>query len=1321
MANEFKVKNGIVIDNTQPISGIYNVITGSNPNRLISESGIVTYATSLVSSKNLSGVLLAGNDAGNQQITNLSGINYVTNNIQMNDVNNMGITTSGVLTIRAAQPIQMRTSNGISMANSSGIAYALFDSTGASLPLLTIPNITSASNRSMVTREYVNQFKSSGILGMIQASNGTGGFTTVGLKATHNVGNFINEIADDNYTIFGGSTNNKSVRLTGNKVYLGVDATFEPQIEVTKDTSGHTIKALNYSNAQIDLAGNTSLITKEYLDNSISGVIFSSNLSGVLTAGNNAFGQDIQNVGTLDVDNQIKLGNPGLIEGKLEIYMPAASPGSGLLVTGTETGTGPNGTGNADGTYTYLGTTIGQMTNVYRRGSANVWIGQVSSIWIITNNVSPGNWTDGKYYLNSLEPIGIYSPIAGQGTTANPTVSQGGSLVGSTAIHTNGDIIADGTASVGTLTVKDKLGISYNTILSGSVFDINSVGTFPYTFRQQASDLLTLNTDGSASLPNCDITDITYDNDIIIKSYGDTYYDKGRYTLSLDSALNTLTLMSIDKGTVHNLIATDPIITITLDSTVAIESWFDFILPTDITKQITIICGTQTTNYIAINGIFRIYKYANNDARLMEYTQTGKTSAGGNGYIQASDGLGGFKIVGIKTNHSVGNYINETVEDNYTIFGGAANTKTVRLTGNKMYLGVDATFEPQIEVTKDTSGHSIKALNYSNAQIDLAGSGSLVTAGWVKSQPNYGFASVDTYDEWLAAMTDVDVTFINMNKPIYVTPSTPLTVIIRCNKILTGCTIYFTGTALTTFTSGNSALKYSVTMTNNQIDLASNLYDVYVGGGATNFLALNNISVFAKRVGLTSSNFFVSSVGTEAMGFNYESINISPNFNASSVMYRTWFDNTSKSEIVYGAKTGTASISVANQLVFNTGQEMTTGNISKLAGIGDLFSDSIIIHGLTILKVYNRSGSNGIVPAGTHVYADATAASYGKVISLVAGGTTTPSATSPYLGMVMEDISINNNAFDNVKILFKPEPFSSVAGSFTISNTTELLAALANTTYTDKTIICSNKSATLLGYIDLPASSIYGANYIYGMQNINVTGNMTKAPTSPTNGVVFFHTPFVTLNTGTLTLTDVKLYIRAVTIVAASIIINKVGIGEIEYERKSGSFTITGTATLTQNFWDNTNTSSGGTVGQLSGQAFNYFKNGAVGSNVVLTATGGATYIQGYIITSATGAKLKSIRINTGQGSTGQATNVTIRVASYPANNGTQYVVGAGTTIISQNMLVVGAATTSKFYVSEVYTLPTPLDIPANQIIFVEINCLFWTLTDVIVTLTVAD
>ena len=391
---------------------------------------------------------------------------------------------------------------------------------------------------------------------------------------------------------------------------------------------------------------------------------FIPNLTQVLGAGADATDLDINNLDNLDV-RTIAVNDPSTIAGQVEIKVNT-TPVGGITVAGTEAGTGPAGVGNADGTYTFIGGTLGQMTNVYQRGTDAVYIGKVVAIWIITNNTNPGVWTDGEYYLNNLSPVGTYTPIAGSGNVASPVVAEGSSLIGSTAVHTNGDIEAKGNGKFGRLEVDGKIGVTYSDAQDRAIIDTNGNGIFAYELKQQAIPKFTIQKDGSASLPDCVDDDINDQNDIMTLSK--SFQIAGRYRASSDLNSASVTLLKTDNGRIYNITASDAIITITLDSAVITESWFDFTIPHGITKQIGIVCGTQTFSIPAVQSAFRVYKYGENDARVVIYSPISE----GGGVTSAETSSSDNAVVAFSG--PTGNVIKARTSTAYSVLGNSSGS-----------------------------------------------------------------------------------------------------------------------------------------------------------------------------------------------------------------------------------------------------------------------------------------------------------------------------------------------------------------------------------------------------------------------------------------------------------------------------------------------------------------------------------------------------------------------------------------------------------------------------------------------------------------------
>jgi hypothetical protein len=129
---------------------------------------------------------------------------------------------------------------------------------------------------------------------------------------------------------------------------------------------------------------------------------------------------------------------------------------------------------------------------------------------------------------------------------------------------------------------------------------------------------------------------------------------------------------------------------------------------------------------------------------------------------------------------------------------------------------------------------------------------------------------------------------------------------------------------------------------------------------------------------------------------------------------------------------------------------------------------------------------------------------------------------------------------------------------FIVKSAQELSDALANTTYPAKTILVSDTDPSSPATMTIGASTVNGQNFIYGMMEIILSGNLSGS------GSMFVHTPRVTIQSVIIDINDVKIYSR--TLQASSNEIN--GTGSISYERIVG--TPTGSANIYGYVWDNT-------------------------------------------------------------------------------------------------------------------------------------------------------
>lgn len=623
-------------------------------------------------------------------------------------------------------------------------------------------------------------------------------------------------------------------------------------------------------------------------------------LAQVLTAGNNATDLDIVNLDNLDV-RTIAVNDPSTITGQVEIKVNT-TPVGGITVTGTEAGTGPAGVGTADGTYTFIGGTIGQMTNVYRRGTDAVYIGQVTAIWIITNNTNPGLWTDGEYYLNNLSPIGTYTPTAGSGNIATPVVAEGTSLIGSTAIHTNGDIISEGVGAFGRLDIADKIRFAYSPTEDNVVVDSNGNGAFAYNFKQQAISKFTIQKDGSASLPDCVDDDITDDKDIMTLSKSTQV--AGRYRVSTDNALDSITLSKNNNGQMINLIATESIINITLDATFIQEGWVDFTIPVGVQKQIGVVCGTQTFSIPAVQSAFRIYKFGPNEARVVIYSPIADANTG-----VEQDGT----IVNANVNHIITVDSNNTIQADsvarvsylstddrtyYTTnanrlqFGPASDVEVMADVGGKVHLGLEFDNTSNIGIVIDNGADTIVVPNLTTAMINTGGDQSIVTRKYVASS-NHGVANVQTEAEFKSALNDPLIGVINVVKKINLTAgSYPVHVDSSTgweSKLIFGERLDFaTNGGTYTFVAVDEGILF--------IDLKF-YNNVYNSAGWTTNIVINNagntaIRWYCRNIG--NGTWSVNTINTTS-GFRYERTTGTVTGTTANFVTQQYWDNTNSS------------------------------------------------------------------------------------------------------------------------------------------------------------------------------------------------------------------------------------------------------------------------------------------------------------------------------------------------------------------------------------------------------------------------------------------
>lgn len=276
---------------------------------------------------------------------------------------------------------------------------------------------------------------------------------------------------------------------------IQIPLTDETWYEGSAYLAGHN--GYSYNHKMVNTNTVRALISEYVSDNQT--------LSEVLAEGNDGEGQSILNIDKL-TGNTIELGQPTSASATLEINVEeTVVVADGIQVIGTDGGA-------FDGVYTWRG------SHYQRNDDTSKFIRQVTAIWIITSSPAPAEWTDGEYCVTSLSPISNrWLPIAGTTNELKPETKDAGDItkIGSDAIHTNGDARIDGTVEAGKVIVDDTIGITYSDAESVAVIDTNAVGDIAYSLRQSATELFTVNSDGSVSAPSCDIENITAQDDLI--------------------------------------------------------------------------------------------------------------------------------------------------------------------------------------------------------------------------------------------------------------------------------------------------------------------------------------------------------------------------------------------------------------------------------------------------------------------------------------------------------------------------------------------------------------------------------------------------------------------------------------------------------------------------------------------------------------------------------------------------------------------------------------------------------------------------------------
>ncbi len=437
---------------------------------------------------------------------------------------------------------------------------------------------------------------SEGPTGSIQQADGAGGLNDTGIRATTSIGG-------------------PRLSLAGSGANIHFTS---PNIAISRPLKLETTSEESWATASVGQV-NEKIQSVE------------KNLEQVLTAGNDGDKIGITNLGSLDSGDLLLPKS-----GRWQVSSPVHIGNSPNVV-----GLGVNTTAN--GEYTQAGTRDAGsgygMFPYYRRGTTQWYLIRQGWYWIVTDNLISPEWaTSIAYGAGGLDtPEGYYIKYGSEtGTNIYVTMEAGSSVVDSLVVE--GSLFCDAVVKA-----NDGFNVNGNLAITEDLIQ----------YKDQAS--IQFNSDGSVSLPKCVLADISEPDDIV--TLGKLESTVGKYALSVITSDYAITLTKDDKGKIWDLVTPEPVITITLDSTVELESWFDFTLTEGATKQINVVCGSQNQTISTIQSAFRLYKYGANSAKVVTYSpivDAGSSSEGSVDYVNVSDGSGGWNASGleVKTTNS---------------------------------------------------------------------------------------------------------------------------------------------------------------------------------------------------------------------------------------------------------------------------------------------------------------------------------------------------------------------------------------------------------------------------------------------------------------------------------------------------------------------------------------------------------------------------------------------------------------------------------------------------------------------------------------------
>jgi len=456
-------------------------------------------------------------------------------------------------------------------------------------------------------------------------------------------------------------------------------------------------------------------------------------LEQVLLVGNDGKDLGLTNIGGVD-SGLLQLAHSGLWQVRKPVTTGKAPTFSGFVTNtsanGSWTEAGTRDAGSSYGTFPY-----------YTRGS--LFLIREGWFWLVTSSKDVTPWGNSiAYGAGGLtSPFGYYTKYGSE--TGSDIVCNIGIGVGSGIVDS---LVVEGTLYVDEV-LKTRLGYNVGGNTSYEEKRVSHKNEFAMEF----------NSDGSMSLPLCDINDISEPKDLVTLEKALTLSDSGVMTGTFQDSGATVWVSKGSAGGVIELTATDATLTIKMPTDFPINGFVDFhITGSPIKKTIIVHDHTNVVQFNdVLTGTFKVYRYNASEYDVMVSAKcsnsnpvmNGTASQGASERFSSQDHVHPVDTGRAPTNHSssAGTYgISSSMN-----YGHAKATGTLPRMNGTQTIGS--------ETAEFARGDHIHPSDTGKENVGVAAS---LLSNHLSGYSSHRLSVVKTFAEFELALNNVDIQFI---------------------------------------------------------------------------------------------------------------------------------------------------------------------------------------------------------------------------------------------------------------------------------------------------------------------------------------------------------------------------------------------------------------------------------------------------------------------------------------------------------------------------------------------------------------------------------